>query len=780
MIYGADIPRLTREIAVLEQELAALPTDSPDRGPPLSQLGTALFDLWALNHDFDTITLAIANGRERIALFRPGHPDRAGALEDLGCFLNRRALHYETHADLVEAIACLREALALAPADDNYDCLHALAHSLRWHCAAMGDLAAVQEAIELDRAAMATLDESEELSIVDSCSRLALALFLYYQETGLPAALEESISLSQRAVQLCPVEHSWRPSLVRELALSLQHRADVGGDLGDLEKAYNVGSELLKLNPPGHPLFHKSLADQAEALCLYFLKTNQVSYLDEAIEKSQQALSAYPSAEENYVLVSRLGKYILERHLHLHDPTALAEALDLMERSLKLIPDDMTSTRTDRARVLTNFGVALSMHANGNLAMHDKAVALARDTLAMYEGNGSERVYALCQLATNLCNRAVSLSDVPAFMDLGQAVECGRSAMAICAERGQNQADVMINLSISLRAYYTRGGAPQCLEEAIQLQQQAMELSAPGTGTYMNALEQLANSLLNLYDESKNISDLEAGVAHFETFANSEGLSPRIRLTRLALRIRTLIDDLSDLTDQARPRFAAALRMCRATVSLLPRVAYNGLESSSQLAVLSDVQSLGADGAIVALALGNTEKALELLEEARAVFWAQALRLRTPLGDLPAHEADRLSRLFRILDSEHKGDASKQDVLVRRRAIKEMETLLADIRQRPQFKHFLLGQSFRSLVTVASAGYVVVLIAHQRACEAVVLCYPEGNVQRIPLRGLSVEDVESLAVRVKRDNVRMRGGLANGSSTTGIDDHDPDAVYTVS
>lgn len=73
----------------------------------------------------------------------------------------------------------------------------------------------------------------------------------------------------------------------------------------------------------------------------------------------------------------------------------------------------------------------------------------------------------------------------------------------------------------------------------------------------------------------------------------------------------------------------ALLGVYTQTIDLLPRVAYFGLDIASRLRVWSNSDKLAADGAAHALNLHQPQVAIELLEQGRAVFWLQHLRLRT-------------------------------------------------------------------------------------------------------------------------------------------------------
>jgi hypothetical protein len=82
-------------------------------------------------------------------------------------------------------------------------------------------------------------------------------------------------------------------------------------------------------------------------------------------------------------------------------------------------------------------------------------------------------------------------------------------------------------------------------------------------------------------------------------------------------------------------RHDSDLDVYHTAIQLLPRLAMLGLDlPSRQQALTSASDGLVHDAAACAIRSGQCERAVELLEEGRAVFWSQALQLRSPMTDL--------------------------------------------------------------------------------------------------------------------------------------------------
>lgn len=83
-------------------------------------------------------------------------------------------------------------------------------------------------------------------------------------------------------------------------------------------------------------------------------------------------------------------------------------------------------------------------------------------------------------------------------------------------------------------------------------------------------------------------------------------------------------------------KHASALEAYQGAIRFLPLVSMlvSSIKSRRKLFATKLDPHLPNDAAACAIRMGALEQAVELLEEGRAVFWSQALKLRTPLDDL--------------------------------------------------------------------------------------------------------------------------------------------------
>jgi tetratricopeptide (TPR) repeat protein len=173
------------------------------------------------------------------------------------------------------------------------------------------------------------------------------------------------------------------------------------------------------------------------------------------------------------------------------------------------------------------------------------------------------------------------------------------------------------------------------------------------------------------------------------------------------------------------------LKLYQHIIELIPRVAFFGLDLESRLRVLAKADNVAAAGATHAIILDSIPVAIEMLEQGRGVFWTQALRLRTPLDDLPLDLAKKLHTAARRLETGT-GDASAQptvqakaaiedEVLKLRQISNEFDQLIVEARSIAGHERFLLHNEYFELTKVAHNGPVVLLLSGKSRCAAIIL-----------------------------------------------------------
>jgi hypothetical protein len=172
------------------------------------------------------------------------------------------------------------------------------------------------------------------------------------------------------------------------------------------------------------------------------------------------------------------------------------------------------------------------------------------------------------------------------------------------------------------------------------------------------------------------------------------------------------------------------LNLYAQVIDLLPRGANFGLDHSTRLRAVSGLDAIARDAAARAVLLERHNQALEMLEEGRGVFWAQALRFRTSAFDeVPHEDSQELQRLLRQLDlstrrlegTDQSAAQRDHDMERRRQLNEEAEALILKIRGYAGLDRFLLPPTFDALVDALPDGFVVIVNASKLGYHALLL-----------------------------------------------------------
>ncbi|KIK36591.1 hypothetical protein CY34DRAFT_94096 [Suillus luteus UH-Slu-Lm8-n1] len=172
-----------------------------------------------------------------------------------------------------------------------------------------------------------------------------------------------------------------------------------------------------------------------------------------------------------------------------------------------------------------------------------------------------------------------------------------------------------------------------------------------------------------------------------------------------------------------------------------------------------DAQSLPVDAASCAIRRGNLRHAVELAEQGRGQQWSLASRLKTPVEDLES-TSPKLAHDFLEL-SKRVSDAAQSSATITDRAaadraetkyrkfVEQWEAVVAEIRKLQTFSRFLLPPSYEDLQAAARHGPVIILIASQYSCSAIIVP-TSGEPHHVPLPSVALADLIILKDRFTR------------------------------
>ncbi|KAG1864407.1 CHAT domain-containing protein [Suillus subluteus] len=166
----------------------------------------------------------------------------------------------------------------------------------------------------------------------------------------------------------------------------------------------------------------------------------------------------------------------------------------------------------------------------------------------------------------------------------------------------------------------------------------------------------------------------------------------------------------------------------------------------------SGARLLPADAAACAIRRDNLRRPVELVEQGRGQQWSLASRLRTPLEDLKsaspelAHKLSEISkRLSDAQGSTGSADPAAADraAIQYRKLMKQWGAVVAEIRNIQGFSQFLLPPLYEDLQAAARHGPVIILIASQYSCSAIIIP-TSGDPHHVPLPSVSLTDLNNL------------------------------------
>lgn len=560
------------------------------------------------------------------------------------------------------------------------------------------DIVFLSEALDHFRCAFGMLD-SRSPNRVRPAQNLALALFFRFRYLGTAEDLHESIEILQSCLDIA---HSSHFNIIHTLAMALDHRYDTFGVPEDLDESIALLRGVHYTDPHVFPGQAKRAYILAGELLRRCRRDKRVSDITEAIALCREILQdeRTPFAIN---AVCGLAECLSQYHKECGDMGKLQEAITLCE---------------------TWLGKSQSEH-HGLL---------------------------LCTYASSLLLRYECSHNSE---DLGKAILSYEGALEHLPAGHTDRPTRIISLSESVRRRFEISNLSEDIQRAANLLKEAQSYLPDGQPDRATTLFKLAR--LHLY-ETAPFFDIRASLEQ-TTQAVTYGYQDAQRRLSQVLDVLRHLERHGSLLQRDPSLREACLKVYTLSIELLPRVAYFGLDIASRLRVLNDSDHLAADGAAHALILSQPKLAIELLEQGRAVFWSQHLRLRTAFNALPLELAEKLTRTAAALergsyvaemagqmqttDDDQAKAARETKTANQRRLGDEFEELIRHTRGLLGFERFMLPETFQALGSAASHGPVVVLIANDVTCQAIVIENPE-TVLQVHLPDASLQDLQVL------------------------------------
>ncbi|KAG1824300.1 CHAT domain-containing protein [Suillus variegatus] len=639
------------------------------------------------------------------------HPGHATALTNLACA--RLAGYIENDfEDIVAPTSLFRGALALRPQShpDHPLSLYNLTEALNWRHDKKGTVGDIREAAQLYHELLPLCPEGTYLRsiaagengvdyVIGECNNLPID------------ASDEGIHLRGIVLDLCPLGHKHRPRALDRLAQAVEARFDQHGTIDDLDMSIQLYREAVSLCPGGHADRDAYLNNLADSLTSRFDHQGKPNDLDEAISLHEEALRLRPVGHtyRDHSL-GNLGGTLIDRFNERGDIDDITRAISLYREALTLCPPGHPCRDT----TLNNLALALDTRYDKSHVREDlnEAIDLYRECLQLEWLGHPKRHKTLRNLSSVLCSRFMQNQKNE---DVEEAITLCQQSLAALSSLHPDRYFSYMRLQKAYLSRYRILHDPADLSLAVENSRLASGHAAQGFPERIKTVWYWVAAA----EEHNHASGLEAYTIFFNLFDG-----------HLATRSSTI----------SRREAAVAFYYAR---------------------------SLPVDAASCAIRHVNLRRAVELAEQGRGQQWSLASRLRTPVEDLESANptlARNYLELSKLISNAAQSSATIIDRAAAdraaseyRRLTRQWETAVAEIRDLPAFSRFLLPPSYEDLQAAARQGPVIILIASQYSCSAIIVP-TSGDPHHVPLPSIALADLKILKdrfARAIRDSSRM-------------------------
>ncbi|KAG1782278.1 CHAT domain-containing protein [Suillus placidus] len=360
--------------------------------------------------------------------------------------------------------------------------------------------------------------------------------------------LDQSINHFECALDLCSMNHPYRPAALFNLATAKFLSCQADGRHLDLDIPINLFQDALNLRPTDHPDQTVTQLHLAIALLSRFAKQGSQTDANAAQELLSEVLDACPTNSHIYraaliviessalhsarsIDVNDLGRewpatamlplspdqlaYLAEWCSGRDDPHTLDEVISLHYDALGY----HNTGHARRGQSLGNLCVLLQtrFQCRGNNEDLDQAIEFQREVLALHPVGHTEWSKSLNNLANELSTRFKHRGN---DKDLDQAIALHREALALHPVGHTDRSISLYNLAAQLSSHFDHRGNDEDLDQAIALQREALALHPVGHLDRSASLNNLAALLSSCFHHRGNDEDLDQAIAfHREALA---------------------------------------------------------------------------------------------------------------------------------------------------------------------------------------------------------------------------------------------------------------------
>ena len=680
----------------------------------LSLYGCALTARFRAKGDIQDLDLAVSTCKDALALSSPRELNYSSIVANLSLTLYECFFYKSGKTEEIQAIIdyCDRALVSIQPVHPAFITLKIVrANAFFQKCLHERRETDISTSIDALRGITATLPEGHA-EYVPVQMQLALGLETRFQLRADTNDLDESISVYRVAHRHCERGNTNYIHVCMQLGNALRGRFEYYNDSGDaLDEAIVLLAEVegILSATPGHSDYKASLVNLGIALFMRFQAQRGRGDLDAAIEHLSCAL-ALPASTEGYLVSFALATFLSARYSENRNQ-------DDLERSVKLFgsaAEEMPPKHLARVNLCRNYGSALFKLGNhrDRLQYLDAAIVFYKEALEYLPASHYDQPLTYMRLAEALYPRALLLGDLDGLMDVDKLVRGVMQGVPKDSPNFQSVSHQAAGLSMTMYMD-SEFHIPSFMEDGFRCYEQAASYTHHhGYMSVVAALEWAEYA--EKYNHSSALLAYQACLG---------GLNQHL-LSTASIKNRR-----AALLDEHWVR---------------------------------DTGTLATDATACAIARGELGLAVELSEQGRGLLWSQMAQSRTPLDALrSASDAGRaLASDFERVSTKLAQSTFVQPEAVTaasrlateeaarryRQLTKELDDIVARIRQQDGFQSFLDRPSFQSLQRAALGGPVILVNVSRQRCDALIVLH-DAPPRLVPL-DTTLEDLTTLSTEL--------------------------------
>lgn len=660
----------------------------------------------------------------------PGHPAWGTLHSNLGVVYQDRYAATDDDADGAAAEAALRSALAHLPADQSDR--PRLEERLVRVQLSRGTLDDVESALTRQRKKVG--DGSDAVSNPDDRILLGLLLTNRASRSGSAAGWEEAAAEIERLIAMIGHQAEDFPEHASALSTCEWELYQLTGEQARLDRAVTLAEWTLDAFLPDHPDGATAASNLCNLLADRAYATGSLDDVHAAVAYGRKAIAL--SLEPDPAAIVNLAKALSER-FRLHGNLAdLDEAIALCRTT------DDESAIADSPAVQGSLALHLAMRHDETHRAEDlaEAIEVGRGVIRDERLPGPRRAGYHSNHAAALLTRHRLHHDMA---DLDEAVATARQALALVGPSAPDRSTFLSHLAGALAERHAVRPAEGDLHEAIDCLRTAIDATPEHHSDFPRLLHNLA-TLLGFRDGRSSAAPDEA----MEVWRRAASLT-----AHPTMRLRVALDWGAEAA--ARDNWEQALDAYTTAVGLLPQLAWIGLGRTDQQRLLAKASGLASDAAASALFAGRPERAVEVLEQARAVLFtgewqwtADVAALRAIAPDLADQLTDIREQLGgQLVDESASGllDAARgagANADARMALGRRWDEAVDAARRLPGLVAFLRDRPSPVLELPENSAAVIVNVSRYR-CDALLIT--DHDVRVVPL-GVSAREIADVAV----------------------------------